>query len=273
MASNQFLPELEKDIRKQYYLKVMSGHSKWSTIKRQKGVADIKRGQTFTKLANAIAIAARAGNSGDPNSNPRLRAALEAAREVNMPKENVARAIDRGLGKLPGQSLEEVTYEGFGPGKVAYFVEGVTDNRLRTNQEIRNLFDRAGGSLGGVGSTAYMFDKKGEIKVKSKGGSSEEEILELIDLGAEDVEDYTEDTQKYLVYIESPELYTMSTKITQAGFVLESLGLVMKPNITVDITDKETAGKVINFTEKLEDSDDVHKVYANFDITDELAYS
>lgn len=163
----------------------MSGHSKWSTIKRQKGVADIKRGQTFTKLANAIAIAARLGGSGDPNSNPRLRVVLEAARKVNMPKENVTRAIDRGMGRLPGQMLEEVTYEGFGPGRVAFIVEGVTDNRLRTNQEVKNIFERAGGSLGNPGSTAYMFDKKGEIRAKGKGGNTEEEMLELIDLGIE----------------------------------------------------------------------------------------
>src|SRR3989344_8886977 len=135
----------------------MSGHSKWSTIKRSKGSADIKRGMVFTKLANAIAFAARAGNSGDPNSNPRLRSALEDARKVNMPKENVQRAIDRGLGKLPGQNVEEVIYEGFGHGKTAFYLEGVTDNRLRTNAEIKNLFEKFGGNLGGQGSTAYMF--------------------------------------------------------------------------------------------------------------------
>ncbi|MDO8498283.1 MAG: YebC/PmpR family DNA-binding transcriptional regulator [bacterium] len=249
----------------------MSGHSKWSTIKRQKGVADIKRGQTFTKLANAISIAARLGGSGDPNSNPRLRTVLEDARKVNMPKDNVQRAIDRGLGKLPGQMLEEVTYEGFGPGKVAFFVEGVTDNRLRTNQEVKNLFERSGGSLGGPGSTAYMFEKKGEIRVKGKGGSGEEEMLELIDLGAEDVEDYQEDgVQKYLEYTESSELNTMGNKITQVGFEVEESGLVYRPNILVEVKDKETAEKVMNFAEKLEDLDDIQKVYANFDVSEEL---
>lgn len=250
----------------------MSGHSKWSTIKRAKGVADIKRGMVFTKLANAIALAARAGNSGDPDANPRLRSILEDAKKVNMPKENVQRAIDRGLGKLPGQMIEEVVYEGFGPGRVAFYVEGVTDNRLRTNQEIKSLFERSGGALGGLGSTAYMFNKKGEIKVKSKGGSVEDEILELIDLGAEDVEDYIEDNiQKYLVYVESPELNTMGKKITQSGFEVESSELVMKPNITVDVHDAEEAKRVMEFTEKLEDHDDVQKVYANFEIPDELA--
>lgn len=256
---------------KLYYLRTMSGHSKWAQIKRQKGVADVRRGQTFTKLANAISIAARLGGSGDPDSNPRLRVELEAAKKVNMPKENVARAIDRGLGRLPGQTLEEVVYEGFGPGGVAFYVEGVTDNRLRTNQEIKHLFDRSGGNMGGQGSVAYMFDKKGEIKVVSKGGSSEEEMLELIDLGAEDVEDFKEEEmRKYLVYIESPEVNTMSTKITQAGYEVESAEIAMKPNIVTAVTDKETVNKVLEFAEKLDSHDDIQKVYANLDIPEEM---
>ncbi|KKS69014.1 hypothetical protein A3A14_00690 [Candidatus Daviesbacteria bacterium RIFCSPLOWO2_01_FULL_43_38] len=250
----------------------MSGHSKWSTIKRAKGATDIKRSQTFTKIANVISIAARLGSSGDPDSNPRLRMALESARKVNMPKENVQRAIDRGLGKLPGQMLEEVVYEGFGPGRVAFIVEGVTDNRLRTTSEIKNTFERAGGALGGQGSVLYMFDKKGEIRVKGSGSRvNEDEMLELIDLGAEDVEDYIEDgIQRYLVYIGSPELNTMGTKITQAGFVVESAELTYKPNTLVNISDKGVAEKVLGFAEKLEDLDDVQKVYANFDIPEEL---
>lgn len=252
----------------------MSGHSKWSTIKRQKGVTDIKRGQTFTKIANSISIAAHLGNSGDADSNPRLRMALESARKVNMPKENVQRAIDRGLGKLPGQTLEEVVYEGFGPVKVAFIIEGVTDNRLRTNQEIKNIFDRSGGSLGGQGSTAYMFDKKGEIRIKGKGGSSEDELLELIDLGVEDVEDFEEEgIRKYLVYMESPELNTMSNKLTQFGFGVEEVEIVYKPNTIVNIPDKESARKVIEFTEKLEMHEDIQTVYANYDIADELVHS
>lgn len=260
----------------------MSGHSKWSTIKRQKGVADIKRGQTFTKLANVITIAAKLGNSGDPNSNPRLRTALEEARSVNMPKDNIQRAIDRGLGKLPGQTIEEVLYEGFGPGKVAFLVEGVTDNKLRTNAEIRNLFERSGGTMGAQGSVAYMFDKKGEIRVKGKGaGDSEQEMLELIDCGAEDVESFdyaqdfadAQDKHGYLVYVESSGLNTVSTKIAQSGFEIESSELTFKPNITVEINDKEVAEKVVIFAEKIEDHDDIQKVYANMDISEELVVS
>lgn len=260
----------------------MSGHSKWSTIKRQKGAADIKRGLTFTKVANAITIAAKSGG-GDPESNPRLRVTIESARAVNMPKENIQRAIERGLGKLPGQVLEEVVYEGFGPAKVAFLVEGVTDNRLRTNQEVKNLFERSGGSLSGQGSTAYMFERAGEIKIKSKGQDKEKEMLELIDLGAEDVEDFTDNPpagsvpdgtgaggQKYLVYTESSEMNNMSNKIIQLGYDIESRDLVFKPNTSIEINEAETAQKLISLAEKLEGHDDLQKVYANFDIPQEI---
>ena len=249
----------------------MSGHSKWSTIKRAKGAADIKRGQTFTKVANAITIAVKLGGSGDPNSNPRLRITMEDAKAVNMPKENVQRAIDRGLGKLPGQTIEEVLYEGFGPGKIAFLVEGVTDNKLRTLQEIKNLFERAGGSLAGTGSVSYMFESKGEIIIKGKGGSKDDEMLELIDFGAEDVEEFQdENIQKYLVYVNSTKLNDMSNKLTQAGYGVEKAEVVLKPNALVKITDKETAQKVLDFAGKLEELDDVQKVYANFNIADGL---
>lgn len=257
----------------------MSGHSKWSTIKRAKGATDVKRGLTFTKVANAITIAAKLGGSGDPDSNPRLRMVMEEAKAVNMPKDNVQRAIDRGLGRLPGQTLEEVVYEGFGPGKAAFIVEGVTDNKLRTLQVIKNLFERAGGSLAGSGAVSYMFDRKGEVKVSSKGGNMEDEMLELIDLGAEDVEDYLEDSprsaggagniQRYLVYVESSKLNTMSNKLTQAEYRVDQANVVLKPNILVEITDKQIAQKVLDFAEKLEEQDDVQKVYSNFDIKED----
>lgn len=245
----------------------MSGHSKWSTIKRQKGAADIKRGMTFTKIANSITIAAKLEGSGDPDSNPRLRMALESARGANMPKDNIQRAIDRGLGKLPGQNIEEVAYEGFGPGHVAFLLEGVTDNKLRTTQEIKHLFERNGGNLAGQGSVSYMFDRKGEIKVRVKGGSKDDEELELIDLGAEDIEDFEEEgLQKYLVYVESPELFTMGNKITQSGFSVDSQEIVFKPNTTVEVKDPVLAEKVLHFAQILEDNDDIQKVFANFEL-------
>lgn len=249
----------------------MSGHSKWSTIKRQKGTNDAKRGQTFTKLANVIALAARESGVGDVDSSPRLRMAVDSARAVNMPKENIQRAIDRGLGKLPGQTLEEVAYEGFGPGKVAFYIEAVTDNKLRTTSEIRNMFDRSGGNMGTSGVTAYLFDKKGEIKVSTKGGDKDEEELELIDTGAEDVVELSLDGhQEYLIYTQPSQLNEVSNKITQLGYRIDSAELMMEPNVTVNITDSEAARKVVEFTEKVEDHDDVQKVFANFEIADEL---
>lgn len=241
----------------------MSGHSKWSTIKRQKGAADIKRGQTFTKVANAITIAVKAGGSGDPGSNPRLRSALEEAKALNMPKDNIQRAIERGLG-VGREALEEVIYEGFGPGKVAFYLEGITDNKLRTLQEVKSLFERSGGSLGGSGSVAYMFQKMGEIIVKSRE-DREKEILQLIDLGAEDVEEFEEENiQKYLVYTEATKVAEVSTKITQAGFEVESAQIVMKPKILQKIEDPAMSKKVVEFAEKLEDHPDIQKVYDNF---------
>jgi YebC/PmpR family DNA-binding regulatory protein len=249
----------------------MSGHSKWSTIKRQKGANDAKRGQAFTKIANVIALAARLGNSGDINANPRLRLAVETARGVNMPKDNIQRAIDKGLGNLPGQIVEEVLYEGYGPGKVAFLVEGVTDNKNRTNSEVRNLFERSGGNLGSSGSVAYMFDKKGEIKVQSKGGNLEDEMLELIDLGAEDVEEFNEEgISKFLIYTVPTGLIDVSTKITQSGYTVDGSELIFKPNLTTEVSDPETVRKVLDLAEKLEDHDDVQRVYANFDIPESV---
>ncbi len=245
----------------------MSGHSKWSTIKRAKGAADIKRGLTFTKVANAITIAAKTGGSSNPEDNPRLRMVMEEAKTVNMPKDNIQRAIDRGLGKLPGQTLEEVVYEGFGPGKVAFIVEAVTDNKLRTLSEVKNLFERSGGSLAGQGSVSYMFERKGEIKIKGKGKNMEDEMLELIDLGAGDVEDFLEENvQKYSVYVQGLELNTMGTNITRAGYGVEKAEVVLKPTVILEINNKETAQKVLEFVQKLEESDDIQKVYANFEI-------
>lgn len=242
----------------------MSGHSKWSTIKRAKGVTDIKRGQAFTKLANVVAIAVKLGGSGNPDDNPRLRMAIDEARSVNMPKENIQRAIERGLGKGEGNSLEEVLYEGFGPGKVALIVEGVTDNKMRTTSAIKNIFDKGGGSMAGVGSVSYMFERVGEIRVKGKGERvKDEEMLELIDLGAKDIQDD-------LVYTEATNIAEVGTKITQAGYGVEGQALIYKPTVLVDIEDKEIAQKVLDFINRIEEQEDIQKVYANFNIPDEF---
>ncbi len=245
----------------------MSGHSKWSTIKRQKGATDVKRGMTFTKLANTITIATRLGGSGSPEDNPRLRFAVDQARTVSMPKDNIQRAIDRGLGKLPGQTIDEVIYEGFGPGRAAFLVEGATDNRMRTTQEIKNLFDRSGGAMGAPGSTAYMFDRKGEIKVRGKGGEPDDEELELIDLGVEDLEAFEEDgVKKFLVYTEVNGLNNVSKQVTDAGFSVEFSGIIYQPNITVQISDPEVIKKAVDLAGRLEDHDDVQKIFTNFEI-------
>lgn len=246
----------------------MSGHSKWSTIKRAKGVTDIKRGQAFTKLANVVTIAVKLGGSGDPDSNPRLRMAIDEARSVNMPKENIQRAIERGLGKGEGNALEEVLYEGFGPGKVALIVEGVTDNKMRTTAAIKNLFEKSGGAMAGVGAVSYMFERCGEIKVRQQAiGNSEQEMLELIDFGANDVLDFEEmGEQKYLVYTERADLNAIFNKITQAGYEVESQALIYKPTVLADIKDEEMTKKVLEFIEKIEENDDISKVYTNFNI-------
>ncbi len=242
----------------------MSGHSKWSTIKRAKGAADVKKGLTFTKLANAITIAAKSGGSGDVDFNPRLRVAIDEARSVNMPKDNIQRAIDRGLGKLPGQTIEEVMYEGFGPGKVAFIVEGITDNRLRTNQIVKNLFDRSGGAMGSVGSCSYLFNRIGEIRVESKGGLKEDEELELIDLGAEDIdEDEEEGVKKYSVFVKVAKLTDMSTKLVQSGYKIDSSEIVFRSVTKVEITDPELVDKVLDFASRLEEQDDIVRVFAN----------
>ncbi len=250
----------------------MSGHSKWSTIKRQKGLNDAKRGQTFTKVAKMITLSTRLGNSGDPNANPRLRLVLENAKTINMPKDNIARAVARGLGNLSGQTVDEVLYEGFGPDNVAFLVEGVTDNKNRTSAEIKNIFEKSGGNLGGTGSVLYLFDKKGQISVRSKGEESENELLELIELGIEEFEEYWDDgVNKFLINVKPNELNSMNTKITQLGFEVEAVDQIFKPIIVTDITDPEVIIRVLELAEKLEDHDDIQRVFANFNIPEGVA--
>ncbi len=246
----------------------MSGHSKWSTIKRQKGVADTKRGQTFTKIANAITVAVREGASGDPATNFRLRLVVEQARAVNMPKENIGRAIDRGLGKGgSGGQLESVIYEGYGPGKTALMVEAVTDNRNRTNAEIRGLIERAGGSFASPGAVSWMFADEGVIALV-KGGKSFEEIFEMaVAAGATDVDDIGD---AVLVYTKANELEKVKNALLKVGLAVESAEVAKKPSTVVEISDAETAKKLLALMEKLEQHNDVQKVWSNFDISEGL---
>lgn len=237
----------------------MSGHSKWSTIKRQKGVNDAKKGKLFSKLARAITLAAKQGGV-DPAGNIRLRLAIEQARASNMPKENVERAIKSAQDKLSG-GLEEVVYEGYGPSGVAVIVEVATDNRNRTAQEIKNIFERNGGSLAGPGSVSFQFEQKGLIVVE-KGSDAESIMLSLIDLGAPDLEESEDGIE---VYVLPAELAIWQDKIGQGGFKVKSAELVYKPKTLVEVT-MDKAKQVISFLETLDDDEDVQKVYTNLDI-------
>lgn len=238
----------------------MSGHSKWAQIKRQKGSADIKRGAAFTKLSNAITIAVRDTGIADPESNFKLRLAIEKARSANMPKENIERAIDRGLGKGDKGELSEVAYEGFAPGGVAVIIECVTDNKQRTLGEVQAVFNKNGGTLGQQGTVAYQFKQVGLVTVKKDGKTVDDIFLTAADAGADDVEDAGEDV---LIYTEPGKLKAIQEQLQASGLPIVEAELSRKPTIAVPITDKETADKVIAFVEKLEELDDVQKVYAN----------
>ncbi|MBI1919404.1 YebC/PmpR family DNA-binding transcriptional regulator [Candidatus Microgenomates bacterium] len=248
----------------------MSGHSKWTQIKRQKGTADVKRGLAFTKLANAITITVRQGGGiADPDSNFKLRLAIEKARAANMPKENIQRAIDRGKAPLRQGSagLEEVVYEGFGPGGIAVIIECVTDNKERTRSEIRNIFDKSGVTLGQVGSVSYQFKQVGLITVKKDVLTANDILTKAADAGAEDME---EADSEVLIYTTPAELSTVKDRLIAAGLIIIEAELNRKPTVTVPITNKEIYGKILSFMETLENLDDVQKVYSNFEISDEL---
>lgn len=245
----------------------MSGHSKWSTIKRQKGANDAKRGQIFTKLSKVITLAVtQGGGVGDPDSNFKLRLAVEAARAANMPKENIERAISRASGKQDA-NLEEATYEGFGPGGFSIIVETLTDNKQRTVAEVKNIFNKNGGSLGSEGSVAYQFEKKGAITVTKDGKTLDDIFLLAADSGAEDVEDAGEEV---LVYSKPEDLAKSRSSLIDQGLTVTGAELIYKPIVMNEISDKESAEKALSFLDKMESLDDVQKVYANVDIPDEL---
>jgi YebC/PmpR family DNA-binding regulatory protein len=246
----------------------MSGHSKWATIKRQKGAADQKRGQLFTKLASAITIAVISGGGiGDPDQNFKLRLAIEKARQANMPKENIERAINTASGKFTSRKFEEATYEGYGPGGVAILVETATDNRMRTYAELKNLFDKNGGSLATPGAVAYLFEQKGLLTVSLTGKSREDVELAAIDAGADDVE---EAGNQILVYTDPQELIQVKKRIENVNLSVTDAELTMRSTITVALTNVETAKKVLSLVNNLEENPDVQKVHANFDIPDGL---
>jgi YebC/PmpR family DNA-binding regulatory protein len=243
----------------------MSGHSKWSTIKRQKGAADAKRGQLFTKLAREITVAARDGIP-DIESNTRLRIAVQKARAENMPKENIDRAIERAKGGAGGESLDELYYEGYGPGGIAFMILAMTDNRNRTVGEVRSTFTRGGGTLGADGSVAWMFDSVGQIVANPGAIDADEAALIAIDAGAAEFE--LED-EVVVVYTAPQELHKVQEQLTAAGIEIESSDLIMKPKDPVT-PETDLAVKVIRLVERLEELDDVQTVYTNLEITDDV---
>lgn len=244
----------------------MSGHSKWSTIRHKKGAADAKRGKIFTKLIKEIMVSARMGG-GDPNANPRLRAAITAAKAENMPKDNIDRAIKKGTGDLEGVSYEEIMYEGYGPGGVAVLVDILTDNRNRAASEIRHAFSKNGGNLGEAGCVAWMFNKMGSITF-TKSVVSEEEVMEVaLDAGADDVRD-EEDQIEVITSLE--DFTTVKSAFDEKGMLYELAEITMVPQTTVPISDEKLAGQLLKLMDALEDSDDVQHAYANFDIPDDI---
>lgn len=243
----------------------MSGHSKWSTIKRQKGAADAKRGQLFTKLAREIAVAARAG-SPEPDSNFRLRLAVDRARSANMPKENIERALQRAASGSGGDNYDEIYYEGYGPGGAALMIQAMTDNRNRTVGEVRAALTRAGGTLGENGSVGWMFDRVGLIEIDPDGADPDEIALVAIDAGASDV---SVDDGTVEVFTEVEELHRVREALSESGYEVASAELTMRPKTSLS-PEPDAAVKVIRLVERLEDLDDVQMVYTNIDISDEV---
>ena len=243
----------------------MSGHSKWSTIKRKKGAADAKRGKVFTKLIKEISVAAKLGG-GDPEGNPRLRTAIAAAKMENMPKENIERAIKKGTGELEGVNYEELTYEGYGPGGVAIMVEVLTDNKNRTIADIRNSFSKHNGNLGESGCVSWMFTPKGLI-LFDQDKVDEERLMEaLLDVGAEDIR---ERDREFEVIMDPAQFEDVKKAAQDAGLEYSFAEVTMIPQSTVRLLGKE-AEQMLRLMERLEDSDDIQRVYANFDIPDEV---
>lgn len=245
----------------------MSGHSKWSSIKHKKGAADAKRGKIFTRLIKELTVAARMGG-GDPEGNPRLRAAIAEAKANNMPKDNIERAIKKGSGELEGASFEEVAYEGYGAGGVAIFVEGITDNTNRTTPEIRHMFEKCGGNLGAPGSVKFQFDRKGLIAVE-KSETTEDKLMEIaLEAGADDLQSDDADTFEITT---TPEAFEgVRQAIERAGIKMAGAKIGMQPTNFVKIDDAGKAKQIMRLMDMLDDHEDVQNVYTNFDIPEEL---
>jgi YebC/PmpR family DNA-binding regulatory protein len=243
----------------------MSGHSRWSQIKRKKGKADVQRGKLFSKILREITVAARAGG-GDPKGNMRLKAAMESAKEVNMPAENIKRAIQKGTGELPGEAYEEITYEGYAAGGVAVMVQVLTDNRNRTAPEIRHTFEKGGGNMGASGAVSWMFDRKGIILVDADKIGEDDLMAKALDAGATDMRR----TEKVFEITTGPaEMDTVRDALLKANVPILEAQVTYVPQSTVRV-EGPAATSVVRLVEALEDLDDVQHVYANYDIPDEV---
>lgn len=240
----------------------MAGHNKWSKIKRGKAVEDAKRGAVFTRIGNQIALAAKGG--ADPTMNPALALAIEKAKAANMPNTNIQRSIDRGSGKLGGDQIQEVMYEGYGAGGVAVLVECATDNVNRTYPDVKLAFSKHGGSIAEKGSVAFQFDRKGMIRVK---GGGDDLMLQVLDAGAEDMQ---EDEGESIVYTDPKEFTKVREALASDGVEIIEAELTFVPNNTVEVTDEATAGKIMRMMDVLEGLDDVVNTHVNFDIPEEL---
>ncbi|HLU25850.1 MAG TPA: YebC/PmpR family DNA-binding transcriptional regulator [Longimicrobiales bacterium] len=236
----------------------MAGHSKWAQIKRKKAANDAKRGSMFTKLIREITVAARAGG-GDPAFNPRLRLAIETAKAANMPSDNIERAIKRGTGELEGVSYEEVTYEGYGPGGVALYIETLTDNANRTVAEIRHILNKHGGSLGQSGSVAWQFDRKGQIYIDATRYDEDATMLAALEAGAEDLR---RDGDTYVVTTDVASFHAVQEGLKQRGVAFEQAELAMVPRATVQVSGAD-AQRLLKLLDALDDQDDVQKVHSN----------
>ena len=244
----------------------MSGHSKWASIKHKKGAADAKRGKIFTKLIREITVAARDGG-GSTDSNPRLRLAIQKAKEANMPADNIERGVKKGTGELEGVNYENVSFEGYAIGGVAVIVEGLTDNRNRTTSDVRSIFTKRGGNMAGAGSVAFQFERKGTFLVKKSDAEEDSLLTVVLDSGAEDM---TSDEDFFQIICMPQDFDKVRTALSNNDVKVESGELSMVPKNTVKVGDVESAKKILGLVEDLEDNDDVQNVYTNFDISDDI---
>jgi YebC/PmpR family DNA-binding regulatory protein len=243
----------------------MSGHSRWSQIKRKKGKADVERGKLFSKILREITVAARNGG-GDPKINMRLKAAIESAKEANMPQDNIKRAIQKGTGELPGEQYEEITYEGYAPGGVAVMVQVMTSNRNRTAPELRHAFEKFGGNMGASGAVAWMFERKGIILVDAAAAAEDDVMAIVLDAGATDMRRVE---KAYEIVTPPAEMEPVRAALTKNRVPVQAAEVTFVPQSTVRVEGKD-AQSVLKLIESLEDLDDVQHVYANYDIPDEL---